>query len=108
MIADTINRFVRTLVSEKVELVATDSAAVYDWLRIDYRHESVDHKAGEYVRGEIHTNSIESFWVLLKRGVLGTFHHVSRKYLPLYLAEFQFRHNHRQNPDIFGEAIAGC
>jgi transposase-like protein len=104
----TINRFVRTLVSEKVELVATDSAAVYDWLRIDYRHESVDHKAGEYVRGEIHTNSIESFWVLLKRGVLGTFHHVSRKYLPLYLAEFQFRHNHRQNPDIFGEAIAGC
>jgi transposase-like protein len=104
----TVNRFVRKMVSEKVSLVATDSAVVYDWLRIDYPHGKVDHKAGEYVRGAIHTNNIESFWALLKRGVLGTFHHVSRKYLPLYLAEFQFRHNHRQNPDIFGEAIAGC
>ena len=75
---------------------------------MDYRHETVDHKAGEYVRGEIHTNSIESFWALLKRGVIGTYHNVSAKYLPLYLAEFQFRHNNRKNPDIFGEAIGCC
>jgi transposase-like protein len=101
----TIDRFVRKMVSDKVELIATDSAASYDWLHISYQHETVDHKAGEYVRGAIHTNSIESFWALLKRGVLGTYHHVSRKYLPLYLAEFQFRHNHRDNPDMFGEAV---
>ena len=104
----TINRFVRKMVSSKVELIATDSAAAYDWLHIDYRHEAVDHKAGEYVRGQVHTNSIESFWALLKRGVIGTYHHVSRKYLPLYLAEFQFRHNHRDNPDVFGEAVGCC
>jgi transposase-like protein len=56
----------------------------------------------------VHTNNIESFWSLLKRGVIGTYHNVSKKYLPLYLAEFQFRHNNRKNPDIFGEAIAGA
>jgi transposase-like protein len=104
----TINRFVRKMVSDKVSLVATDSASVYDWLHIDYPRQKVDHKAGEYVRGEVHTNNIESFWALLKRGVIGTYHNVSAKYLPLYLAEFQFRHNHRKDADIFGQAIARC
>ena len=54
------------------------------------------------MRGEVHTNNVESFWSLLKRGVIGTYHNVSKKYLPLYLAEFQFRHNNRKNADIFG------
>ena len=66
------------------------------------------HSQGEYVRGIIHTKSIESFWSLLKRGVMGTYHNVSKKYLPLYLAEFQFRFNNRNEEDIFGKAIAGC
>lgn len=100
--------FVRKMVSEKVDLVATDSAANLQMLRFAYRHQTIDHKAGEYVRGEVHTNNIESFWALLKRGVIGTYHNVSAKYLPLYLAEFQFRHNHRKDADIFGAAIAGC
>ena len=60
------------------------------------------------MRGIVHTNNIESFWSLLKRGVMGTYHHVSKKYLPLYLAEFQFRFNNRKEADIFGKAIAGC
>ncbi len=49
--------------------------------------------------GAIHTTTIESFWSILKRGVLGTYHQVSRKYLSLYVAEFQFRYNHRMNED---------
>ena len=44
----------------------------------------------------------------MKRGIVGTFHNVSRKYLPLYVAEFEFRYNNRKNADIFGAAIAGC
>ncbi len=47
-------------------------------------------------------------WSIFKRGVVGTFHKVSAKYLPLYVAEFQFRYNNRDNADIFGEAIRGC
>ena len=107
--AATLNRFVRKAVSDKVDLVATDEHGGYGYLEaLGYRHESVSHSAGEYVRGEVHTNNLENFWSLLKRGVIGTYHHVSKKYLPLYLAEFQFRFNNRENPDIFGEAMRGC
>jgi hypothetical protein len=60
------------------------------------------------VRGEVHTQNIESFWSLLKRGIMGTYHNVSKKYLPLYLAEFSFRHNNRKNPDIFRAILAEC
>jgi transposase-like protein len=63
---------------------------------------------GDYVTGAVHTNTIEGFWSLIKRGVMGSYHKVSRKYLPLYVAEFQFRHNNRENRDIFGSAIAAC
>ncbi len=107
--AKTLNRFVRKAVSDKVDLVATDEHGGYHYLdALGYKHGVVSHSAGEYVRGEVHTNNIESFWSLLKRGIVGNYHHVSKKYLPLYLNEFQFRHNNRKNPDIFGEAVAGC
>jgi hypothetical protein len=58
--------------------------------------------------GAAHTNTIEGFWSLIKRGMLGTFHKVSEKYLPLYVAEFQFRYNNRLNADIFGAVIKEC
>jgi len=103
-----LEKFVRSVVRDKVDLVATDSFQGYNRLDRDMRHETVNHFREEWVRGEIHTNSIESFWALLKRGIIGTYHNVSAKYLPLYLAEFQFRFNNRRNPDIFGDAIAGC
>ena len=107
--AATLSRFVRNAVSDKVDLVATDEYRGYSPLSaLGYRHEAVSHSAGEYVRGEVHTQSLDSFWALLKRGIIGTYHNVSKKYLPLYLAEFQFRHNNRDNADIFGETIAGC
>jgi hypothetical protein len=55
---------------------------------------------GEYVVGAIHTNTIEGFWSIFKREIMGTFHKVSSKYLPLYVAEFAFRYNNRENDDI--------
>ena len=60
------------------------------------------------VVGAVHTNTIEGFWSIFKRGVVGTFHKVSAKYMPLYVAEFQFRYNNRSNADIFGATISGC
>jgi transposase-like protein/IS1 family transposase len=104
----TMTRFVRQAVDSKVTLVATDEGAGYRRLAPEFPHQTVDHKALEYVRGEVHTNNIESFWSLLKRGVIGTFHNVSKDYLPLYLNEFAFRHNERQNPDIFEKLISSC
>jgi hypothetical protein len=105
---NTLEGFVRKAVSDKVDLVATDQYTGYRRLRHEFRHETVDHNKGEYVRGEVHTQNLDSFWSLLKRGVIGTFHNVSAKYLSLYLNEFQFRYNNRKNEDIFGAAIAGC
>ena len=104
----TLDRFVRKAVDKKVSLVATDEHSGYRLLDGDYNHESVKHGQGEYVRGLVHTASIDSFWSLLKRGIMGSFHHVSKQYLPLYLAEFSFRNNQRKNPDIFQAVIAGC
>jgi transposase-like protein/IS1 family transposase len=107
--ARTISRFVRETVSDNVSLVATDDHAAYRSLRSKgYPHESVDHSKGEYVRGVVHTAHLDSFWSLLKRGIMGNYHHVSKDYLPLYLAEFTFRHNHRAHPDMFGALIAAC
>jgi transposase-like protein len=106
--AATLEGFVRKTISDKVDLVATDQYVGYKHLNRKFPHETVDHTQGEYVRGEVHTANLDSFWALLKRGIIGNFHHVSVKYLPLYLNEFQFRHNNRENADIFGVAIAGC
>jgi transposase-like protein len=110
----TLDSFVRKTVNrERLDLIATDEHSGYRLLGrggkpFGLPHEFVTHSAGEYVRGIVHTNSIESFWSLFKRGVMGSYHSVSKKYLPLYLAEFQFRFNNRKEADIFGKAIAGC
>jgi transposase-like protein len=106
---DTHERFVRGVVSRNVSLVATDEATHYRHLsKAGLPHDTVTHSRAEYVRGRVHTQSIESFWSLLKRGIIGNYHKVSAKYLPLYLNEFTFRFNNRKNPDIFDEIIAGC
>ena len=61
----------------------------------EYQHEAVKHSAGEYVRGQAHTNGVESFWALLKRAIVGTFHHVSERHLARYVIEFAACHNLR-------------
>jgi hypothetical protein len=68
----------------------------------------VDNHKKQHVAGAVHANAIEGFLSIFKRGVVGTFHKMSAKYMPLYVAEFQFRYNNRANADIFGKAISGC
>jgi len=83
--------------------VHTDMHAGYIGLEPKFTHKSVKHAAGEYSRHEgesvVTTASVESFFSLLKRGVVGTFHHISPQHLPLYLAEFDHRHNCRKMTD---------
>ena len=104
----TLNAFVQEVVSHRVSLVSTDDHSGYRYIDKHYPHGLVHHGAGEYVHGNIHTNTIEGFWSIVKRGIVGTFHKVSRKYLPLYVNEFEFRYNNRNNEDIFGTAIRAC
>lgn len=104
----TAKGFVNEAVAEKVDLVATDEPGVYRRVNRKRPHEFVMHGRGEYVRDNVHTQTIDGFWSLLKRGIIGTFHNVSRKYLPLYVAEFEWRYNNRITEDIFGAAIARC
>ena len=74
--------------------VFTDESSSYQGM--DFDHEAVNHSAGEYVRGMAHTNGMESFWSMLKRGYHGTFHHFSEKHLDRYVGEFAGRHNIRE------------
>jgi hypothetical protein len=106
--ASTLPAFVREAVSTKVSLLCTYQRVGYKHLDKEYPHATVDHIHGQYVIGAIRTQTIEGFWSILKRGMVGTFHKVSKKYLPLYVAEFQFKYNNRLNADIFGTAINGC
>lgn len=77
--------------------VYTDEAGVYKKLnQKGYVHDTVKHSLYEYVRIDVYTNTIEGFWSLLKRGLHGTYHRVSPKYLNLYVQEYVFRYNHRQ------------
>jgi transposase-like protein len=106
----TVDAFVNDTVADAVSLVATDEQSIYrdlDWGPLR-RHASVKHSRGEYVRGNVHTAYLDQFWSLLKRGIMGSFHKVSKTHLPLYLNEFSWRHNHRNDPNIFRALLAGC
>jgi len=74
----------------------TDDAGQYRRMHIDFlAHQRVNHGIGEYVRGTAHTNTIEGYFSVFKRGIMGTYHHVSQQHLKRYLAEFDFRYNER-------------
>jgi hypothetical protein len=77
--------------------IVTDEFNVYRRITRGFEggHETVCHSAKEYVRGNVHTNTVEGFFSILKRGINGTFHAVSRKHLHRYVSEFQFRYNTR-------------
>jgi transposase-like protein len=76
--------------------VHTDESRLYARLNQQVaEHQSVNHRSGEYARGEVHTNNIESYFSVFKRGMRGTYQHCAEKHLHRYLAEFDFRHNNR-------------
>ena len=104
----TLKSFINKYV-EKGSLVNTDEWAGYKGLEKEgYDHKKVDHKSGRYVIDGSHTNTLEGFWALLKRGLMGQYHHLSEKYLDLYIAQFSMRYNHRDNPDLFLFLMKRC
>ena len=88
--------------------VVTDELASYAGIgsEFDGGHETVNHGKGEYARGDVHTNTGESYFALLKRGVVGSFHHVSPQHLHRYVNEFSFRWDHRKTTDSCTNLIA--
>jgi transposase-like protein len=96
----------QNLSAEKTQYVMTDeSTSAISVLKNTGKHQIVRHSAGEYVRGMVHTNSIESAFSLLKRGVIGQFHQISIKHLQKYLNEFSYRFNRRNDPNAFIETV---
>jgi transposase len=88
--------------------VYTDEAIVYWNLgKMGVRHERVNHQQHVYVSGDVHTNTIEGFWSLLKRGISGVYHGVSTKHLQSYADEYVFRYNHRDVPGGMFNALLG-
>ena len=90
--AETLQGFVKDH-ADRQATVYTDAATAYESLPFD--HDTVKHSLSEYVKGEVHTNGIESLWSLLKRAHTGTFHKLSPKHLDRYVQEFAGRHNLR-------------
>jgi transposase-like protein len=92
---DELKGAIRRNVSRESRIM-TDSFKSYRGLAKEFAaHEYVSHSDGEYVRGEAHTNTAENYFSILKRGINGTYHHISEVHLPRYLAEFDFRYNNR-------------
>ena len=108
----TAARHVAGFVAENAETgatVYTDESTVYNALAPLYEHESVNHSAKEFVRGMAHTNGVESFWAMFKRGIAGTYHKLSPKHLHRYAAEFAGQHNMRERDTLaqMAELAAG-
>lgn len=98
--------FVRKNMDITEILLVTDEYTGYNKMNDKIAHYSINHSK-EYVKGDIHTNTIESFWAILKRGIIGQFHKVSKKHLQKYLNEFEYRYNRRnlETKDVFNNLL---
>lgn len=105
--AKTLKQAIRDDV-DRSSRILTDEWKAYPGIGKEFAggHERVNHSKGEYVRGDVHTNTAESFFALLKRGVMGSFHHISRQHLDRYCDEFSFRWDHRKISDSDRTGIA--
>ena len=105
VVKDVKSKTLKKFISENVSCnatIMTDEWQSYMSLSPAFKHFVVSHSQGQYVNGECHTNTMENFWAILKRGIIGQYHKVSAKYLNHYINEFCFRYNNRKNVDIFG------
>lgn len=104
IIKDSSTKTLRAMLKQSIERGAelyTDEWNAYNNLHFLYVHKRVNHSKNEFAKGSVHTNTIENFWSLLKRGIIGQYHKVSKKHLPKYIDEFCFRYNNRDSSEAF-------
>jgi len=104
---ETLHGFIRETTAGDTQAIYTDEWPAYRGIADkDTEHKTVKHRDKEYVaQGDVHTNSIENVWSLLKRSIVGSYHQVSAKHLDAYLDELEFRFNNRENPYMFRDAM---
>jgi len=105
--SETVRQIIDANVGGHVEVIMTDESAIYPWALDELKrgvHKTINHSR-EYAHGDIHTNTVESAFSLLKRGIVGTWHKVSAKHLPAYLDEMCFRFNNRKNEFLFRDTM---
>jgi transposase-like protein len=102
----TLHGFIRKNVSDTATRIMTDEWAPYEGIADgNTTHETVNHRAEEWVRGDVHTNTVEGVFSLFKRSIIGAYHQVSHKHLGAYLDEFEFRFNNRDNKYLFRDTL---
>jgi len=107
--AESLYKVVSEHVSKDAQAIMTDENPGYNFRLTQFhnvRHARIKHKDRVYVKGDVHTNTVESAFSLLKRGLIGSFHQVSIKHLQRYLNEFGYRFNRREDADIFEQTVS--
>ena len=99
--AKTLHALIKAQVKSGSHVMTDEWGGYYGLNKKNFGHSVVRHSRGKYVDGIAHTNTIEGFWALLKRGIFGQYHHITDKYLNAYINEFCFRYNHRNGSDAF-------
>lgn len=107
--AKDLRKLILKSIDTQNSILITDEYTGYNRVSDIVPHETINHSY-EYARGDIHTNTIESFWAILKRGLIGQFHWVSKKYLNAYIDEFCYRYNLRNQNDTvaFDDILGRC
>jgi len=104
----TVQEIIKANLGSHVEVIMTDESSIYPWAlaRLEHtdKHHTINHRR-QYAHGDVHTNTVESAFSLLKRGIIGSWHKVDAKHLPAYLDEMCFRFNNRKNPYLFRDTI---
>ncbi len=102
----TLHAFLDKCVGNNARAIYTDEWDPYDGIATETtKHEKVNHGREEWARGDVHINTAESIWALLKRSIIGTYHHVSHKHLDRYLDELEWRYGNRDNPMLFRDTV---
>jgi len=106
----TLAKYIQENVSADVDVMVTDEFPAYPKAMIaakihGSKHKTIRHRDKVYVDGDVHTNTVESAFSLLKRGIMGSWHKISAKHLPAYLAEMEFRFNRRKHSDLFIDTL---